>query len=233
MCCLIWRMTSLGMKTSKGVFNIRPTLPRYAATWDATKVFTFINSKPTVTDCDLKPFSHRLAILLRLTTGQRDQTINCLKLDYIEISSDKVVLFVPKTLKTTGSVHHLPTIELNTFKDIELCVVTHLRQYIKMTATFRNTGTNHLLLSFLQPHKPISTTTLSMWCVNVMKESGINVNLFASHSTRSPPTSKCNTSGLSFKEIAKSAGWLNEKTFSQFYDWTIQEDSRGIFKLFI
>ena len=59
----------------KGVFNIRPALLRYVTTWNVTKVFTFIKSKPTLTNCDLKTLSHRLAILSCLTTGQRDQTI--------------------------------------------------------------------------------------------------------------------------------------------------------------
>ena len=92
----------------KGVFNIRPALPRYVTTWDVTKVFTFIKSKPTLTNCFLKTLSHRLAILLFLKTGQRDQTIKCLNLDYIKISSEKVVLFVPETLKTTRPGHHSP-----------------------------------------------------------------------------------------------------------------------------
>ena len=110
--------------------------------------------------------------------------IKCLSaLDCIKISSDMVVLFVPETFKTTRPGYHLPPIELKTFKDSELCVVAHLKQYIKMTAPFRNASTNQLLLSFLQPHKPISTTTLWWWCVTVMKESGINVNIFGSHST--------------------------------------------------
>ena len=165
-----------------------------------------IKSKPTLTNCDLKILSHRLAILLRLTTGQRDQTIKCLNLDYIQISSDNELLFVPETLKTTSPGHHLPPIELKTFKDSELCVIAHLKQNIKMTARFRNTGTKQLLLSFVQPHKPISTKTLSRWCVTVMKESGINVIISGSHSTRSASTSKCRISGLSFKEIAKPAG---------------------------
>ena len=208
----------------KGVFNIRPALPRYVTTWDVTKVFTFIKSKPTFTNCDLKTLSHRLAILLCLTTGQRDQTIQCLNLDYIKISSDNVVLFVPETLKTTRSGYHLPLTELKTFKDSELFVIAHLKQYIKMTAPFRSTGTKQLLLSFIQPHKPISTTTLSRWCVTVMKESGINVNIFGAHSTRSASLSKCKISWLSLKEIAKLAGWSNEKTFAQFYDKPIQED---------
>ena len=126
----------------------------------------------------------------------------------------KVVLFLSETLQTTRPDHHLLPIELKTFKDSELCVVAHLKQYIKMTAPFRNTGTSHLLLSFVQPHKPISTTTLSRWCVTVMKECGINIS--GSHSNRSTSTSKCKISGLSFQEILKSAGWSNEKNLHNF-----------------
>ena len=110
-----------------------------------------------------------------------------------------MVLFVPETLKTTMPGYHLPPIELKTFKDSGLCVVAHLKQYIKMIASFRNAGTNQLPLSFVQPHKPISNSTLSRWCVTVMKESGVNLNIFGSHSTRSVSTSKCKISGLSFK----------------------------------
>ena len=141
-------------------------------------------------------------------------------------------MFVPETLKTTRSGHHLPPIELKTFKDSELCVVAHLKQYIKMTAPFRNGGTNQLLLSFIQPHKPISITNLSRWCVTLLKESGINLNIFGSHSTKSASTSKWKISGLSFsfKKIAKSAGWSNGKTSAKFYK-PIQEDfSNHLFK---
>ena len=62
-----------------------------------------------------------------------------------------------------------------------------------------------------------------------MKESGINIKIFGSHSTRSASTSKCKIYGLSFKEIAKSAGWSDEKTFAQIQ----RACSRGFFKLFI
>ena len=146
------------------------------------------------------------------------------ELEVHKYSSDKVVLFVPEVLKTTRLFHHLPPIELKTFKDNELCVVAYLKQYIKMTAPFRNTVTNQLLLHFVQPLKPISTTTLSRWCVIVMKESGIYVNIFGSHSTRSESASNWEILGLSSKEIAKSAGWPNEKTFAQFYDRPVQKN---------
>ena len=207
----------------KGVFNIRPALPGYATTCDVTKVFTFIKLKPTLTNCDPKTLSRRLAILLCLRTGQRDQTIKCLNLDYIKISSDKVVLFVPETLKTTRTGYHLPPIELKTFKDSELCVIAHLKQYIKMTAPFRNTGTKQLLLSFVRPHKPISTTTLSRWCVTVMKESGINVNIFGSHQLGRRQHQSARYRGYHSKKLRSQQDGRMKKTFAQLYK-PIQED---------
>ena len=93
-----------------------------------------------------------------------------------------------------------------------------------MTALLRNSGTNQLLLSFVLPHKPFPTATFWRWCATVITKSGINVNIFGSHSTRSLSTSKCKIFGIFFIEIAKIAEWLNEKTFAHFYDRPIQED---------
>ena len=70
---------------------------------------------------------------------------------------------MPETLKTTGPGHHLPPIELKTFKDSELCVLAHLKQYIKMTAPFMN----QLLLSFVQPHKPICNERVWNKCKHI------------------------------------------------------------------
>ena len=39
-----------------------------------------------------------------------------------------------------------------------------------------------------------------------MKESGVNVNIFGSHSTTAASTSKCKAAGLSFKEISNRQG---------------------------
>ena len=133
------------------------------------QTFYFDQFKTNSYNCDLKILFHRLAILSWLTTDQRDHTIKCLNLDYAKVSSYKVVLFVPETSKTTRPGHHLPPLELKTFKYSEVCVVAHLKQCIKMTASLRNTDRNQLLLSFVQPHKSISTKTLSRWCVTLIK----------------------------------------------------------------
>ena len=99
-----------------------------------------------------------------LTTGQRDQTIKFLNLECLKVFDDRAILFIPDKLKTTRPGHHLPPLELKAYKDVELCVVSHLRQYIKLTENLRKGDDKQLLLSYVKPHKPISTTTLSMVC---------------------------------------------------------------------
>ena len=47
--------------------------------------------------------------------------------------------------------HHLAPVELKAFQDIELCVVAHLKQHTKMRDPSKNSGTNQLLLSCVQP----------------------------------------------------------------------------------
>lgn len=75
----------------------------------------------------------------------------------------------------------------------------------------------------MKPHKPVSTTTLFRWGVNVLKEA-MDVPIFGSHFTRSAVTSKCKGAGLSLKEISKSAGWCGKRKLGLFYQKTIEEN---------
>ena len=204
----------------KGIFNIKPSLPRYTVTWDVGKIFQHIKSLPSLEICNLKTISYRLAILLCLTTGQRDQTISYLHLDLMKFENDKVILFVPELIKTSRPGHHLEPIVLIRYNDREICVMTHLEKYKEITKEIRTN--NKLLISFQKPHKPITTSTLSRWCVSMLQQAGIDITVFGSHSTRSASTSHCRKKGLCMKEINKAAGWASEKTFAKFYNKPIQ-----------
>ena len=97
-----------------------------------------------------------------LTTGQRDQTIKFLNLECLKVFDDRAILFIPDKLKTTRSGHHLPPLELKAYKDVEFCVVSHLRQDITLKGNLRKGDDKQLLLSYVKPQKAISTTTHSM-----------------------------------------------------------------------
>ena len=74
----------------KGVFNLRLDLPRYSTTWDVSVVLKYIKSLEALNQYDLKSLSYRLAILLCITTGQRDQTLFYVNIGLMMFKGDKV-----------------------------------------------------------------------------------------------------------------------------------------------
>ena len=95
---------------------------------------------------------------------------------------DKVTIFVPELYKQWRPGHHLDPMVLLRYPDQEICVVSHLEQYIEKTKDFRKD--RNLLIRFVKPHKRITTSTISRWCVTVLKNAGVNIIVFGSHSTR-------------------------------------------------
>jgi len=70
-----------------------------------------------------------------------------------------------------------------------------------------------LLLSFVKPHKAVSTSTISRWLVEILGLSGIDTSTFTGHSTRAASTSKAKILGVPTKEILKRGHWSKESTF--------------------
>lgn len=201
----------------KGVFELRPSLPRYNRIWDVSVVLEHLKTLEPVCDLELKVLTLKLTMLLCLLTGQRCQTLSKLDITLMQKLPGKYVFTIGEKLKTTKPGKHLAPIELTAFDpDISLCVVTHLDQYLAKTEKLRG-ATSQLLISYVKPHKAVSNTTISKWCKTVLKDAGINVTEFTSHSGRSASTSYVTQTSLTLKEILKAGGWSNAQTFAKHY----------------
>ena len=121
----------------------------------------------------------------------------------------KITIFVPKLLKQTHPMQHLEPMVLIWYSDTDICALLHLEKYREVTISIRKS--NKLLLSFVKPHKPISTSTLASWCVSTHQQAGADITVFGSHSTRVVSTSHCQRKGLSIKQINK----LSVQTFAR------------------
>jgi len=58
----------------KGVFTLRPALPRYNVTWDVNKVLNYLQKLSPLKSLSLLELSQTLLMLLLLLSGQRGQT---------------------------------------------------------------------------------------------------------------------------------------------------------------
>ena len=94
-----------------------------------------------------------------------------------------------------------------------------LDRYIDITSNWRKDNNNsQLLLSYIKPHNAVVTSTISGWIKQILKFSGIDIEMFKGHSTRSASSSCAGMSGLSVSDILKRGCWSKETTWERFYN---------------
>ena len=74
-----------------------------------------------------------------------------------------------------------------------------------------------LFLSWIGEHKPVTSSSIVRWLKQTMKDPGINVGIFKSHSVRGAACSKAAGVGVTTKQILEAADWSSEGTFQKFY----------------
>ena len=94
----------------KGVYEERPTLPRYGRTWDVSVVLELLKSWSPLDILSLKRLTLKLAMLLALTTAQRCQTLAVLCIRDILFLENRVEIQVKKLLK-----HSRPGVKMPKF----------------------------------------------------------------------------------------------------------------------
>ena len=119
-----------------------------------------------------------------------------------------------------------PTISYQVYtQDPNLCIVKTLDEYISHREGWRSgEECSQLLLSFVNPHKPVVSSTISGWLKNILKKAGIDISTFKAHSTRSASTSKADLSGAPIEEILKRGCWSNKSTWQKFYNKNIIQE---------
>ena len=73
----------------KGIFELRPVLPKYSEIWDVNVVLNYLKTIDLSTSLTLKQLTLKLTMLLCLTTGQRGQTLHKFDVNYIQEIGDK------------------------------------------------------------------------------------------------------------------------------------------------
>ena len=197
----------------QGAFNGRPPMPRYNDTWEVDKVLNFLLYQEG--ELSLKDVTLKLTMLLALTTASRGSELRALNPNFMLDKGDTIVFQLGKLTKSRRSNKPLICVTLNKYDmNDKLDVISCLRKYITMTPQQKE----QLLLSYINPHKPVVTCTIARWLKMIMAKSGIDVSVYKAHSTRSASTSKAKTQGVTTEEILHRANWSKAATFYRFYN---------------
>lgn len=203
-----------------GVFNERTPMPRYTDTWEVKVVLDYIRGLGANKDLSDKDLSHKLAMLLALTTASRASEIQGLDLAFMTDDGSHITFAIAKLTKTRRVGEKPRDIILHQYEEDPLLdVVECIRAYILRTRSWRLTEAHHrLLLGIVNPHNPVCTSTISNWLKHLMDAAGIDVSTYKGHSTRAAATSKARAGGISVAEIVKRANWKRASTFQRFYN---------------
>ena len=206
----------------KGVFELKPSLPRYQDTWDVSVVLKLLENW-NLDEITLKDLTLKLTMLLAITTSQRIQTLKALSISNMNLKADQCHFKIDVLLKTSRPGKHLNNLVIAAYSaNKNLCPIKHLQSYVGKTSALRGTHTQ-LFLSYQKPHNPVSTDTIGRWIKVVMAKAGINTEMYGAHSTRAASTSAAHKKNIDTNKILAAAGWSNENTFSKFYNKNITD----------
>ena len=208
-------------KFMKGVYSMCPLEPKYFVTWDVNQVLSFLKTWAPAEKLTLKQLTLKLVTLAALTSAARSSSVHKMDLHFRQFKSNGVLFKIPELTKCSGPKRPLKELFLVSFPpDRRLCFVKYLKRYEKVTERLRNNSnynSNRLFLSYIKPHRPVSSSTIVRWVKSVLTLSGINTESFSAHSTRGAVSSAVARAGVAFKDIMNAADWANESTSKKFY----------------
>ena len=95
-----------------------------------------------------------------------------------------------------------------------LCFVKYLKHYEKVTNNLQQKAENTpnlLFISYVKPHKPVTTATIARWVKRMLSLAGID-GVFTARSARGASTSAAARAGVALSDIMKAADWSREST---------------------
>ncbi|XP_011866158.1 PREDICTED: uncharacterized protein LOC105561098 [Vollenhovia emeryi] len=205
---------------AKGISVIKPPRPKYDFIWDPAPVIARLAKIFPYEPLDLSTITKKLVLLLALGSGQRVQTLAAIRVSQIYRETNRLIIKIPDRIKTSGPGRSQPLLTFARFPDRpELCILTILDHYLYRTRDLRAPECDSLLISFVRPHKAVGAQSISRWIRKELELSGVQTDLFSSHSTRHASTSLAARKGVSLNIIKRAAGWSGEsQVFANFYN---------------
>ena len=205
----------------KGVHNSRPPEPQYSSTWDVSMVLSWIKKLGKNEDLSLKDLSGKLALLMALVSANRTSELQALDLRFRVYTPEGVRFKLASLTKKRKAGAPVRECFYASFtKDTCLCVVQCLKAYEEATKSHRHMRPDipaPLFLSYIQPHKPVTSQRIAHWIKDSLKRAGVDTSTFKAHSVRGASASAAASGGLHITDVLKTADWSRESTFKQFY----------------
>jgi len=211
----------------KGVFHSRPPQKRLVPEWDIEVVLKALQKKPfePLKKASLKMLTFKTVFLVAISSFRRCSDLQSLRLGEgsVNVQSAGITFARHGLAKQDRESHYSARVFIPTFVENKLLDPKRsVYYYLKRTEPFRKNadGTEvlNVFLGLNEPHKPVSSQTISHWLVETLKLTLKNKNLkVKGHSTRAIGSSYALFKGASLDSILSAADWSRKSTFVKFY----------------
>ena len=211
----------------KGVFNAKPPTPRYTSIWDVGLVIAYLRGLGAPSSLSFKDLTYKLVTLLTLLSASRVHYISSLSVDAMVLTDTQCTFFPNRLLKHSRPGFLGAPLKFTSYPaEAGLCVISVLRDYLQRR---RSLSISHpqLLVSYRSPYKPVHRDTVSRWLREVLLLSGVNTEVFSSHSFRAASTSKARTANVPIDDILRQGQWATQLTWMQHYNLQVQPQPRS------
>ena len=199
----------------KGLFQLRPAIPRTCSTWNVGHVLRYLSSLEPQEDLSLKVLTLKLTTLLALTSAARAHEIAALDCNHLSQKADSMEFIIPTHVKNSRPYHPPRKIRFGRYHvESSICVVRCLEHYLQRTSGHRRH--QDLLLSYVRPHNPVGSQTISRWLCGLLRLAGVGID-FTGHSTRAASTSEAVDSGVPIEVVLEAADRSSAQTFEKHY----------------
>ena len=152
-----------------------------------------------------KVLSYKLVGLLALTAPDRASGLAARDLRFRYLHPEGVEFKLPELTKNVKVGESLKSRFHASFPENDLlCVCKCLAEYESRTIDWRPidpSKPNKLFLSYINPHKPVSSATVARWLRELMQLAGIDTSTFKGHSIRGAVTTETARQGFSISDI--------------------------------
>ena len=205
----------------KGALNKRPPKPRYSHTWNVDVMIKYMISLGKNSTLSLKAISMKLVTLFALTCPERISALASLDLRHCSVLPEGVSFKLTVPRKSGSADKPAEAFFARFDQDRKLCPVDCFRYYLKLSRNVRpvipSSLPDKLFISFIRPHKPVTSTTLGRWLRTFMSAAGIDSQIFKAHSVRGASTTAAANAFVPLSTIMLMADWSSASIFRTFY----------------
>ena len=175
----------------------------------------------------MKSLTLRTVFLMVITRPSRSADLAHLNMKRMRVENSGVT-FLPSTVaKQSRQGTKIAEFFFPSFpRNRKICPVRSINCYLDRTLRLRG-GEPKLFLSFIKPHKPVTSTTIARWLRTVLEQAGIDSAVFGAHSTRGASSSAAARGGITTEDILKAANWSSESVFQRFYHKQVDKAAYG------